>query len=127
MSEIQAFQISATDEELDDLRRRLRSTRWPDKETVDDWSQGIPLEYVQEVCDYWAEQYDWPAREAHLNSFPQFRTEVDGFGLHFVHVKSPEKNALPLIMSHGWPGSIVEFHKVIGPLSDPVAHGGNAA
>ena len=125
-SEIQPFQISASDEELDDLRRRLRATRWPDKETVDDWSQGIPLDYAKEVCAYWAEKYDWRAREQRLNSFSQFRTEVDGFGLHFIHAKSPEANALPLVMSHGWPGSIVEFHKVIGPLSDPVAHGGKA-
>ena len=126
MSDPQSFKISATDTELEDLRRRLRGTRWPDAETVADWSQGIPLKYVQEVCAYWADEYDWRSREAHLNSFPQFRTEVDGFGLHFIHVKSREANALPLVMSHGWPGSIVEFHKVIGPLSDPVAHGGRA-
>ena len=124
---IQPFRIEATDAELEDLKRRLVATRWPDKETVSDWSQGIPLAYVQDVCAYWAEQYDWRAREAHLNQFAQFKTEIDGLGIHFVHVKSPEPNALPLIMTHGWPGSIVEFHKVIGPLTDPVAHGGNAA
>lgn len=126
MSDIQPFQISASDEELDDLRRRLRATRWPEKETVADWSQGIPLDYMKDVCAYWAEKYDWRARESHLNSFSQFRTEIDGFGLHFIHVRSKEADALPLVMSHGWPGSIVEFHKVIAPLTDPVAHGGKA-
>ena len=126
MSDIVPFRISATDAELEDLRRRLRATRWPDKETVGDWSQGTPLEYLKDVCAYWAEKYDWRARERRLNAFPQFRTAVDGFGLHFVHVRSPEKDALPLVLSHGWPGSIVEFQKVIGPLSDPVAHGGRA-
>ena len=124
--EIRPFQIAASDEQLENLRRRLRATRWPDAETVDDWSQGIPLDYVQEVCAYWAEKYDWRAREARLNTFPQFRTGVLGLGVHFVHVRSPEPGALPLVISHGWPGSIVEFHKVIGPLADPVAHGGEA-
>ena len=124
---IEPFRIEATEAELEDLKRRLAATRWPDKETVSDWSQGIPLSYVQEVCAYWGEKYDWRAREAHLNQFAQFKTEIDGLGIHFVHVKSPEPNALPLIMTHGWPGSIVEFHKVIGPLTDPVAHGGDAA
>lgn len=124
---IEPFRIEATEAELEDLKRRLAATRWPDKETVSDWSQGIPLSYVQEVCAYWGEKYDWRAREAHLNQFAQFKTEIDGLGVHFVHVKSPEPNALPLIMTHGWPGSIVEFHKVIGPLTDPVAHGGDAA
>ena len=124
---IQPFRIEATDAELEDLKRRLATTRWPDKETVSDWSQGIPLAYVQEVCAYWADKYDWRAREARLNEFDQFKTEIDGLGIHFVHVKSPEPNALPLVITHGWPGSIVEFHKVIGPLTDPVAHGGDAA
>jgi len=125
MSDIQPFQIAATDDELDDLRRRLRATRWPDAETVDDWSQGTPLAYLKDVCAYWAEKYDWRAREKRLNAVPQFRTEVDGLGVHFVHVRSPEPGALPLVMSHGWPGSIVEFQKVIGPLADPAAHGGD--
>jgi pimeloyl-ACP methyl ester carboxylesterase len=123
----QPFEIRATDEQLDDLRRRLRSARWPDAEPVDDWSQGIPLAYVQEVCAYWAEKYDWREREARLNQFPQFRMDVMGLGIHFVHVPSPEPGALPLVMTHGWPGSIVEFQKVIGPLSDPAAHGGDPA
>jgi len=124
--DIVPFRIEATDVELEDLRTRLRATRWPNREVVDDWSQGIPLSYTQELCGYWANEYDWRAREAHLNSFPQFRTELDGLGIHFIHVRSPEAGALPLVMTHGWPGSIVEFHKVIGPLTDPVAHGGDA-
>ncbi len=124
---IRPFQIEATDAELDDLKRRLQATRWPDPETVDDWSQGIPLAYVQEVCAYWAEKYDWRAREARLNAFPQFLTEIDGCDIHFLHVRSPQEDALPLVITHGWPGSIVEFHKVIGPLTDPAAHGGDPA
>ena len=123
---IQPFQIRVSDEALDDLRRRLRATRWPDTETVDDWSQGIPLGYMQEVCAYWADGYEWRAREARLNAFPQFRTTLDGLGIHFLHVPSPHPGALPLVMTHGWPGSVVEFLKVIGPLADPPAHGGDA-
>lgn len=124
--DITPFRIEASDEQLDDLRRRLRATRWPDAETVDDWSQGIPLAYVQEVCRYWAEKYDWRTREAALNRFPQFKLAIDGLDIHFVHVRSPHVNARPLVISHGWPGSIVEFQKVIEPLTDPVAHGGDA-
>ncbi len=127
MSAPQPFEIRATDEQLDDLRRRLRSTRWPDAETVSDWTQGIPLEYVKEVCAYWGEKYDWRAREAKLNEFPQFRADAGGLGIHFVHVRSPEANALPLVVTHGWPGSIVEFQKVIAPLADPASHGGDPA
>ena len=123
---ITPFQISASDEELDDLRRRLQNTRWPEAETPDDWTQGIPLAYVQEVSAYWAEKYDWRAREAALNRFPQFKTEIDGLGIHFIHARSPHENALPLVITHGWPGSVVEFQKVIEPLSDPTAHGGDA-
>jgi pimeloyl-ACP methyl ester carboxylesterase len=124
---ITPFRIEAAEADLEDLRRRLQATRWPERETVDDWSQGIPLAYVQEVCAYWAEKYDWRAREALLNELPQFRTEIDGCGIHFVHARSPHENALPLVISHGWPGSFVEFHKVIGPLTDPTAYGGDAA
>jgi pimeloyl-ACP methyl ester carboxylesterase len=127
MTDMQRFQIHATDEALDDLKRRLRATRWPDPETPDDWSQGIPLAYTQEICRYWAEEYDWHAREARLNAFDQFKTQVDGIGIHFLHIRSPHETALPLVMTHGWPGSIVEFHKVIGPLTDPMAYGGDAA
>ncbi len=125
--DIQTFRIEATDAELDDLARRLKATRWANEEPVDDWSQGTPLHYLREVCAYWGEKYDWRDREARLNAFPQFRTTVNGLGIHFVHVRSPESDALPLLMTHGWPGSIVEFQKVIGPLSDPVAHGGRAS
>ena len=127
MSDITPFSIAASDEDLEDLQRRLAATRWPEAEPVDDWSQGMPLAYAQEVCRYWAESYDWRKREALLNQFAQFRTEIDGLGIHFVHVRSPEENALPLVITHGWPGSIVEFQKVIGPLSDPASHGGDPA
>jgi pimeloyl-ACP methyl ester carboxylesterase len=123
---IRPFRIAASDEQLDDLRRRLRSARFPERECVDDWSQGIPLAYVQDVCAYWAEKYDWRAREARLNRFPQFTTEIDGVSIHFIHARSPHENALPLVVTHGWPGSIVEFHKVIEPLVDPTAFGGDA-
>src|ERR1700733_4260390 len=125
--EITPFRIDIPDADVDDLRRRLRQTRWPDPETVDDWSQGIPLAYVRDLCGYWLDEYDWRASEARLNRFPQFRTEIDGADVHFVHARSPEDGALPLVMTHGWPGSIVEFHKVIEPLANPVAFGGDAA
>jgi len=110
-----------------DLRRRLARTRWPDAETVGDWSQGIPLAYVKELCSYWASQYDFKAARARFNAFPQFRTEIDGVGIHFIHARSRHRKALPLVITHGWPGSVVEFAKVIGPLTDPVAHGGDEA
>ncbi len=126
MSEITPFEINISDEQIADLKQRLANTRWANKETVDDWSQGIPLAYLQEVCEYWGKEYDWRDREAKLNRFPQWKTEINGLGIHFIHVKSPEPNATPLIMTHGWPGSIVEFQKVIEPLSNPVAHGGKA-
>jgi pimeloyl-ACP methyl ester carboxylesterase len=124
---VQPFRIQTSDDALDDLRERLRNTRWPETETVGDWSQGIPLAYVKEVCAYWAEKYDWRERERKLNAFPQFRTNVEGLGIHFYHARSKHADALPLVITHGWPGSVVEFQKVIGPLSDPTAHGGDAA
>lgn len=128
MSEtIEPFRIAIADEALADLRRRLAATRWPDASTVDDWSQGTPLGYLQDLCAYWREGYDWRAREARLNRFPQFRTQLDGLGIHFIHLRSPHAQARPLVMTHGWPGSMVEFQKVIGPLTDPTAHGGEAA
>ena len=102
-----------------DLRDRLRRTRWPEAETVDDWSQGVPLEYLQDICAYWADDYDFAAAEARLNAFPQFRTTVDGLGIHFLHVLSPHADAMPLMLTHGWPGSIVEFLDVIEPLTNP--------
>ena len=123
---VERFRIAAPDAALDDLRRRLRSTRWPERETVDDGSQGIPLAYVREVCGYWADGYDWRSREAQLNRFDQFTTRIDGLGVHFLHVRSPNPDALPLLITHGWPGSIVEFQKVIAPLTDPAAHGAAA-
>jgi hypothetical protein len=124
---VKPFRIAVGDDVLDDLKSRLRKTRWPEAELVDDWSQGTPLKWVQEVCRYWAEDYDWRRREALLNRFAQFTTEIDGLDIHFVHVRSPHPEAMPLIITHGWPGSIVEFHKVIEPLTNPTAHGGTAA
>ncbi|MGS2644591.1 alpha/beta fold hydrolase [Streptosporangium sp. LJ11] len=121
------FRLHVPEADLRDLRDRLARTRWPEKETVDDWSQGVPLAYLRELCRYWAEKYDWRATERRLNALPQFRTTIDGLGIHFVHVRSPYEDALPLVLTHGWPGSIVEFLKVIGPLTDPSAHGGDAA
>jgi len=123
---IRPFKIAIGEDVLKDLKQRLANTRWPEKETVDDWSQGIPLAYTQEVCDYWLNSYDWRAREALLNKYPQFMTEFNGLDIHFIHARSSHPDARPLLMTHGWPGSIVEFQKVIGPLIDPVAHGGNA-
>ena len=122
--EIAPFRIEIPDAELDDLRRRLRNARWPERETVEDWSQGVPLAYLRELCGYWADAYDWRATEARLNALPQFRTELDGLAIHLLHVRSPHDDALPLVITHGWPGSIVEFLKVLGPLTDPTAHGG---
>jgi pimeloyl-ACP methyl ester carboxylesterase len=124
---ITPYRIAASDEQLADLKRRLLATRWPDKEPVADWSQGLPLAYAQELCAYWATQYDWRAREARLNRFDQFKTTIDGVEIQFIHVRSKHADALPLVMTHGWPGSIAEFHKVIEPLSDPTAHRGAAS
>jgi pimeloyl-ACP methyl ester carboxylesterase len=117
--EIVPFRIEIAEAELADLRRRLRQTRWPEHETVAGWSQGVPLAYLRELCDYWADGYDWRATEARLNALPQFQTEIDGIRFVFAHVRSPNPGALPLILTHGWPGSVVEFMKVIGPLSNP--------
>jgi pimeloyl-ACP methyl ester carboxylesterase len=124
--EIVPFRVEVTDHVIGDLRDRLRRTRWPERETVDDWSQGTPLAYARELCRYWLEDYDWPTAQARLNRFPQFVTTIDGLEFHFLHVRSPDPRAVPLVMTHGWPGSVVEFHKVIEPLTDPVAHGGDA-
>jgi pimeloyl-ACP methyl ester carboxylesterase len=114
-------------EVLEDLRHRLRRTRWPEAEPVDDWSQGVPLAELRELCRYWAEEYDWPTRAARLARFPAYVTELDGLDIHFLHVPSPVPDALPLVLTHGWPGSVVEFLDVIGPLTDPAAHGGDPA
>ena len=125
-SEVTPFRIEVAEADLRDLRERLQRTRWPESETVDDWSQGVPLAYLMDLCAYWAEDYDWRATESRLNALPQFRTWIDGLGIHFLHLRSPHPDALPLVITHGWPGSIVEFLKVIGPLSNPTAHRGDA-
>jgi len=128
MSEkITPFRIGIPDDDLADLRLRLQRTRWPEPATVQDWSQGVPLAYLQELCRYWADDYQWRDREATLNQFPQFRTAIDGLEIHFLHVISPEPGAFPVVLTHGWPGSVAEFTDVIGPLTDPVAHGGAAS
>ena len=123
---IRPFRIDVSDAVLADLRARLRNTRWPEAELVADWSQGAPLAWIQDICRYWAEDYDWRAREHRLNRFDQYITEIDGLNIHFMHVRSPHPQAMPLLITHGWPGSVVEFHKVIAPLTDPTAHGGHA-
>jgi pimeloyl-ACP methyl ester carboxylesterase len=121
------FRLDVSESELEDLRTRLRNARWPEPETVEDWSQGVPLAYLRELCRSWAAEYDWRDTEARLNALPQFRTVIEGLGIHFLHVRSQHADALPLVITHGWPGSIVEFLKVIGPLADPTAHGGDAS
>ena len=123
---VEPFELAIPEAALDDLRQRLQAARWPEAETVGDWSQGAPLAKVRALCAHWLETYDWRRCEAMLNGFGQYRTEIDGLGIHFLHIRSPRADALPLLMTHGWPGSVIEFHKVIGPLSDPAAHGGNA-
>jgi pimeloyl-ACP methyl ester carboxylesterase len=125
-TEIRPFRVDMPDEALADLRRRVTATRWPGKELVQDGSQGVQLATLQELARYWATDYDWRACEARLNALPQFTTEIDGVRIHFIHVKSAHENALPLIITHGWPGSVIEMLEVIGPLTDPTAHGGTA-
>lgn len=128
MSEsVTPFKLAVADEALADLRSRLARTRWPDRETVGDWSQGVPLDRIKALCDYWARDYDWRRCEVRLNDFGQYQTSIDGLRIHFLHVRSRSPDAVPLILTHGWPGSVVEFLDVIGPLTDPVAHGGNAS
>jgi pimeloyl-ACP methyl ester carboxylesterase len=124
---IRPFQVDIPDGALDDLRRRIAATQWPEKETVPDHSQGVPLAMMQKLAHHWGTDYDWRECEARLNALPQFITEIDGLDIHFVHVRSPHEGALPLIINHGWPGSIIEQLKVIGPLTDPTAHGASAA
>jgi pimeloyl-ACP methyl ester carboxylesterase len=123
---IRPFHIDIPEEQLTALRRRIAETRWPDKELVTDPSQGVQLAMLQELARYWSDEYDWRKFEAKLNALPQFITEIDGLDVHFVHVKSPHQDALPLIITHGWPGSIVEMLEVIGPLTEPTLYGGNA-
>ena len=122
--EVRPFRIEIPEEELSDLRRRIAATRWPEKETVDDETQGVQLATMQELIDYWGTEYDFGRLEARLSAFPHFITEIDGLDIHFIHVRSPHENALPIIITHGWPGSIVEMLNVIGPLSDPTEYGG---
>jgi pimeloyl-ACP methyl ester carboxylesterase len=125
-SEIRPFHVEVPEEELAELRRRILATRWPERETVDDSSQGVQLAMLRELARYWAEDYDFGRLEAKLNALPQFMTEIDGVDVHFIHVKSDHEGALPLIITHGWPGSVIEMLEVIGPLTDPTAHGGSA-
>ena len=132
MSEITPFRVTIDDQAVADLRDRLARTRWPDREPVDDWSQGLPLAYARELCHHWRDGYDFAAAEARLNRFPQYRTELAGgdddpIAIHFLHVPSPHDGALPLVLTHGWPGSVVEFSHVIDALVDPPAHGGDPA
>jgi len=127
MTDVRPFQIDIPDSALADLKARLALTRFPEKETPTDWSQGVPLAYMREIHDYWANAYDWRRAEARINAFPQYLTTIDGLDIHFIHVRSPSPQARPLVLTHGWPGSILEFLKVIGPLTDPAAHGGDPA
>src|SRR2546421_1793293 len=124
---IRPFSFTAPQQDLDDLRYRLSRTRWPDKENVDGWEQGVPLAMIRRLVDYWRTEYDWRRCEKLINSFPQYVTEIDGVDIHFLHVRSSHEDALPIILTHGWPGSIIEFLKVIGPLVEPEAHGGDPA
>jgi pimeloyl-ACP methyl ester carboxylesterase len=125
-TEIRPFHLEIPEEQIDDLRRRIAATRWPSKELVPDRSQGVQLSTLKELAHYWVTDYDWRKAEAKLNALPQFTTEIDGVEIHFIHVKSAQENALPLIMTHGWPGSVIELLEVVGPLTDPTAHGGDA-
>jgi pimeloyl-ACP methyl ester carboxylesterase len=121
------FKVEIADEALDDLNRRIADTRWPSAELVTDTSQGVKSAMLQALSSYWTDEHDWRRTEAKLNALPQFKTEIDGLGIHYIHVKSQHENALPLIITHGWPGSVIEMLEVIGPLTDPTAHGGTAA
>jgi pimeloyl-ACP methyl ester carboxylesterase len=123
-TEIRPFRVNVSDEQIDDLRRRIAATRWPSKELVNDRSQGVQSATIRALAGYWTSEYDWRRCEARLNALPQFTTEIDGVEIHFVHVRSRHENALPLIVTHGWPGSVVELLDTIGPLTDPTAHGG---
>src|SRR5260221_8050485 len=124
--DVTPFKVSVPQSAIVDLKRRLASTRWPERETVGDWSEGVPLEKAQALVAYWRDKYDWRRFEARINAFAQYRTQIDGVGIHFIHMRSPHPNALPIILTHGWPGSVVEFMEVIGPLSDPTRYGGRA-
>ncbi len=124
---IRPFSINVPEEDLDELRRRIAAMRWPERETVTDESQGVQLATIQELARYWGTDYDWRKVEAKLNALPQFMTEIDGLGIHFIHVRSKHEQALPLIVTHGWPGSVIEQLKIIDPLTNPTAHGARAS
>jgi pimeloyl-ACP methyl ester carboxylesterase len=124
--EIRPFQVEIPEDELAELRRRIEATHWPSKELVEDRSQGVQLKTIQELARYWTTEYDWRKAEANLNALPQFTTEIDGVDIHFIHVRSQHEDGLPLIMTHGWPGSVIELLEVVGPLTDPTVHGGQA-
>src|ERR1700689_4522109 len=121
------FKIDVPQSQLDDLKQRLAATRWPDEMPGVGWSRGAPLSYIKELAEYWRTSYDWRAAEARLNQYPQFLTEIDGAQIHFLHIRSAEPDAMPMILTPGWPSSAVEYLDVIGPLTDPVAHGGRAS
>src|SRR2546428_2041764 len=124
---VRPFRINVPEAALVELRKRIAATRWPDKETVADQSQGVQLATIQKLARYWATDYDWHKVEAKLKALPQFITNIDGLDIHFIHVKSKEKNALPIVITHGWPGSVIEQMKIIDPLTNPTAHGGSAS
>ncbi|MGH2637636.1 MAG: epoxide hydrolase N-terminal domain-containing protein, partial [Actinomycetota bacterium] len=124
--EVRPFRIDVAQSDLEDLRDRLARTRWPDEPPGGGWGYGVALDYVKEMAQYWRASYDWRKDEARLNEFPQFTTTVDGQNVHFLHVRSPEEGALPLVLTHGWPGSVAEFNEIVGPLTDPRSHGGEA-
>src|SRR5918911_1635608 len=125
-TDVRPFQVEVPEEQIDDLRRRIAATRWPSKELVEDRSQGVQLATMQELARYWTSDYDFGRLESRLNALPQFTTEIDGVEIHFIHVRSQHEDALPLIMTHGWPGSVIELLETVGPLTDPTAHGGRA-
>ena len=127
MAEINEFKINFLKADIEDLKTRIQNSRWPEKETVDDWSQGVPLDYLQDICGHWSSNYDWLKTQDRLNDIPQFKTDINGLSIHFMHVRSPHKNAKPILITHGWPGSIIEFLKVIEPLTEPTKHGGTEA
>ena len=123
---IRPFRVDVPEEALEDLRRRIAAVRWPSRELVDDRSQGVQLATIKALARYWLNEYDWRRCEARLNALPQFKTEIDGVDVHFIHVKSPHEDSLPLVMTHGWPGSVIELLETVGPLTDPTAHGERA-
>src|SRR5438128_6123633 len=124
---LRPFRVNVPETELTELRRRINATRWPERETVTDATQGVQLATTQSLASYWAKEYDWRKVEARLNALPQFITEIDGLAIHFIHVRSKHENALPLIVTHGWPGSVIEQLKIIDPLTNPIAHGASAS